>query len=165
MIEVLNSSTANVIVKDHEGKIIVNQANLYVKRGRKFIREVLNQSFSVDNSKYVVELGTSAQKPTELDEDIVSPFLDPDQICIPVDSIDLVGDTEIDFNFSYTNNSTNSLYFSEMGLFYRPTGLDPDVGPDDRANIGYLLARLRTTYSNIIISHNREISIIWKIIF
>jgi hypothetical protein len=165
MRDILKKAFTNVKIRDHENKIILDQSNLFVQLGRELIRDVLAGAVAIDNTKYVVEVGSSTQVPAEGDTDLIAPFLDPNQVYTNSYIINVVGNTEIDFVFTYTNGTGGLVTFSELGLFYRPLGPDPDVTPDDRVNKGVLLARLKTTYTSISVGAGKQITITWKIIF
>jgi len=165
MRDLLKKVFANVEIKDKDENILISQSNLFVEVGRKLVRDVLAGTVVIDNTKYVIEFGTSSQVSAELDTDLIAPFPDPTQPYSNSYSISSIGTTEIDFIFSFTNSTGGSITFSEMGLFYRPLGPDPDVTPDDRANIGELMARLKTSFTSITIGSGKNITITWKFIF
>lgn len=165
MRDILKKIFANVEIKNGDNKVLLNQSNLFVEVGRGLIRDIFKGDVSIDNTKYVVEFGTSTQIPAEADTDIITPFPDPNQVYTNSYTINAVGTTEIDFVFTYTNGTGGNVTFTEMGLFYRPLGPDPDVTPDDRANIGVLMARLKTTFTSITIGNGKNVTITWKIIF
>lgn len=165
MRDILKKVFANVEIKDEDGKILLNQSNLFVEVGRGLIRDVLKGDVVIDNTKYVAEFGSSTQVPTEADTDIITPFADPNQVYTNSYTINAVAPTEIDFVFTYTNATGGNVTFTEMGLFYRPLGPDPDITPDDRAHKGDLMARLKTTFTSITIGSGKNVTITWKIIF
>jgi len=165
MKDILKKVFINVEIKDENNKVILNQSNLFVEVGRELIRDVLAGIESIDNTKYVLEVGTSTQVSAESNTDIISPFTDPNQAYTNSYVINSIGITQIDFVFTYTNSTGGDVTFAEMGLFYRPLGPDPDVTPDDRVNIGVLLARLKTTYTSITIGNGKSVTITWSIIF
>lgn len=165
MRDILKKVFTNVEIKNENGKILLKQSNLFVASGRTLIRDVLKGDVVINNTKYVVEFGSSSQIPAESDTDIITPFPDPNQVYTSTYTINAVGTTEIDFVFTYTNSTGGDVTFTEMGLFYRPLGPDPDVTPNDRVNIGSLMARLKTTFTSITIGNGKNVTITWKIIF
>jgi len=161
MRDLLKKVFTNVEIKDEDGKVLLNQSNLFVESGRGLIRDILKGDVTLDVTKFVLEFGDSSQVPAEADVDIVTPFN-------PVISQDLptktaVSTTEIDFAFAYTSGA--GVTFKEMGLFYRPAGAPSDGGVPPRADSGVLLARLKTTYTSITIGAAKTVTITWKIIF
>lgn len=160
MKNILKKVFVNVSIKGENNILLDERSNLFVETGRGLIRDALSEDVTIDNTKYVVEFGSSTQTPLESDVDIITPI---SPVVYTNDyTISTVGTTEIDFSFTYENTSELALSFSELGLFYRPAGPDPGVG---RADAGVLLARLKSTYTSITVGPTKTISIIWKIIF
>lgn len=150
---------ANVKIKEGK-KILLEESNLFVTQGRSFIRDLLASAIVFDGTKYVVEFGGSTAIPSQVDEDLLLP-LSP---VVYTNSYDLttVDDTELDLAFTFTNDTLSPVQLSELGLFYRPNGPDPGVGRVDK---GYLIARLKTTYTSLVIGVGKTVTITWKIIF
>ncbi len=162
MRDIFGRAFTNVKIRDHENKTILDQSNLFVRDGRAFIRDILAGTAAIDYTKYVVEMGTSAQIPAEADSDIIAPFPNPNEVYTGFTTPSPLGFTEIDFVFVYTNGTGGSVTFRELGLFHRPLGPSPGVARVDK---GTLLARLKTTYTSITIGDTKQVTITWKIIF
>jgi hypothetical protein len=170
MEKVLKYSKANVCVKDKEtNKILFEDSNLFVDIGRVLIAEVfagISPGSPLNPLYWVCDLGDDATDPTTSDADLVN-YLN---ISIAVEAgypIILAGSsTGVHFNFEYVAAGDTTI--RELGLFYRPDPAITDSFPDRHSVTpvpGYLVARLKTTYSSIFVGSGKTITIDWKIIF
>lgn len=171
MKDILEHSKANVKIFDGLGNIIFKGSNLFTTSGRQFIADTLKATISgasINPSLFACDLGDDSTTPTTDDVDLTS-YIDVSiAVNTPAYPADLSGEpTGIHFQFVYTNSSGSDVTIRELGLFYRPDSIVAPLFPyrGTPSNAGYMLARLRTTASSIVVGDTKAITIDWKILF
>jgi hypothetical protein len=166
MFHILKHAKANVKVSDNDNNTLFEASNLFTDSGRTVIALVIMGALGIDKTKYVCDLGDGTDSPSIIDIDL-SNYIDVSiAVNEPIYPAQLLGEgTGVHFQFEYSNSLGSSVTIRELGLFYRPNSDSfPDRNSGDGAP-GYLLARLKTTYSSIVVGNGRSITIDWKIIF
>lgn len=168
MKNILKAARANVTVKDKDtGLILFKDSNLFVDSGRQLIADIFVGSVAFLPTWWVCDLGDNATAPDFDQTDIlgyVSPLSFSSSAGYP---IILSGEpTGVNFQFEFTNSGSDQV-IRELGLFYRPNTVTNDFPRRHTVTgaTGYMVARLKTTYSSVVVGSGRTITIDWKILF
>ena len=172
MEKVLKYTKANVCVKDKEtGVILFKDSNRFVDSGRELIVNVFIGTVIMNPLYWACDLGDDSEEPDPEDNDLAG-YLDITGNglgSVGVYPIQLAGEgSGVHFQFEFTNSTGSSQIIRELGLFYRP---DPDITTTfpvrlpAPASPGYMIARLKTTFSSITVGNGKVLTIDWKIIF
>jgi hypothetical protein len=172
MIDILKYAKANVRIIDENGLLIFEDSNLFVDSGRKFLADTLKATISgsqINPSLFACDLGDSSTTPAVEQVDLVSYINISIAVDTPTYPTDLPGEpTGIYFRFIFDNTGFGGdQTIREVGLFYRPDSFVAPLFPfrGTPSNAGYMLARMKTTASSIVVGDTRTITIDWKIIF
>jgi hypothetical protein len=168
MRNILKHARANVKITDETGTIIFEDHNLFVDSGRAFIANIFQGAVVFNPVALVCDLGSSSSTPSVDELDLVS-YTSPLSIAMaPAYPIALSGEpTGVHFQFIFNNTGLGGdKIIKELGLFYRDSSDDPPRrGSSPATMVGTMLARLKTTYSSIVVGDTRTITIDWRIIF
>jgi len=161
----LKYAKVNVRVSDESGKTLFEDHNLFVDTGRKFIADLLTETIaSFDKTLFACDLGTDSTTPVPGDVDLVVYAVTAEPGLVATYPLAIDGEPSgIWFQFSFESAGEQTI--RELGLFYRP---DSDDFPNRHTVTGapgYMIARLKTTLSSIVVSTGKTITIDWKIIF
>jgi len=172
MRDILKYAKANVRITDEDGKLIFKDSNLFVDSGRKFLADTLKATISgsqINPSLFACDLGDDSTTPSVDQVDLVNYISISIAVDTPTYPADLSGEpTGIHFRFTFNNTGFGGdQTIREVGLFYRPDSIVAPLFPfrGTPANAGYMLARMKTTASSIVVGDTRTITIDWKIIF
>jgi hypothetical protein len=172
MKKVLGDARANVCIYDKEtNELLFTDSNLFVDIGRALIADTFSGTIVLNPTYFACDFGDNAAAPTVDDADLYGyPCAAGGTINLanaPGYPVPFAGNpTGVHFKFEYTAAIDTTI--RELGLFYRP---DPDITDSYPArhsvtgDQGYLVARLKTTYSSIFIGTGKTITVDWKIIF
>jgi hypothetical protein len=169
MKKILGNAKANVCVADSETRrVLFEDSNLFVDTGRVFVANIFSGITSLIASRFVCDLGNDATLPAIAQIDLLG-YISP--LSIPVNTPTyptlLSGEpTGVHLQFIFNNTGYGGdKTVRELGLFYRDLPTFPLRGAVPATDFGIMLARLKTTYSSIVVGDTKSITIDWKIIF
>ena len=170
MIKILKSARANVMVKDKEtGLLLFRDSNLFVDGGRQLIADVFDGTTAFLPTWWVCDLGDDATA-TETDQVDLVGYISPLSFSSAVGyPTGLAGEpTGVHFQFEFDNTGySGDQVIKELGLFYRPDTVTDDFPRRHTSTgaTGYMVARLKTSYTSVTVGDGRTITIDWKILF